>query len=90
MKAQRPVILAWSVGLNVAGLKGVSVKLAGARPLAEWIVVPQASMPVATGKSVVPANAELLVQELPVKFAPAPVLSNFTTTDSGRMPVSVL
>ena len=34
------MILAWSVGLNVAGLKGVSVQLTGARPLAAWIVVP--------------------------------------------------
>ena len=41
-------------------------------------------------KAEVPASAALLVQLVPVPPAPAVVAINFTTTEFGRIPVSVL
>ena len=89
MLVQRLVILANSCGLKVALEKGVSVGVKPA-PGAACSVVPKERMPPASGKASVPANAALLVQAVPVKPGPAAVFTNFTTTELGRTPVSVL
>ncbi len=90
MLVQRFVMLASSAGLSVAFRNGVSATPNVPATGAPWMVVPKASMPPASGKLVPPANAALFVQFVPVKPAPAAVLTSFTTTELGRTPVSVL
>src|SRR5690349_804962 len=88
MAAQRPLMLASSPALKIAGENGVSVTLnAATAGAALWIVVPQASIPDAS--VAVPAVAALLLQLVPVPPVPARVATSFTTTDVGITPVRV-
>ena len=90
MFVQRFLMLASSAGLNVARMKGVSVRLNAPAAAPACSVVPKASTPPASGKGAVPAKAAELVQLVPVKLAAAPVFTSFTTIELGRTPVSVL
>lgn len=83
-------MLASSSGLSVAFRKGVSVTPKVPATGAIWIVVPNANRPGANGNAADPAVAALFVQLMPVYVGPAPVLTNFTTTEFGFTPVSVL
>lgn len=85
--AQRPVMLANSPGLKVAGVKAVSVVAVVPATGVGCRVVPQAAIPV-TGASVAADVAALFWQA--VEPVPARVASNFTVTDVGTTPVRVL
>jgi len=85
MLAQRPVMLACSAALRVAGVNCVSVvaKLPAvgvACSVVRYAVIPFAS---------VPGLAAELLQVVPVPLPPASVESSFTVTEVGTTPVSV-
>lgn len=83
--AQRPVMLANSPALKVAGVKAVSVVALVPATGVGCRVVPQAAIP---GTIVGAADAALFWQA--VVPVPARVESNFTVTDVGTTPVRVL
>lgn len=83
--AQRPVMLANSPALRVAGVKAVSVVAVVPAAGVGCRVVPQAAIP---GTIVGAADAALFWQA--VVPVPARVESNFTVTDVGTTPVRVL
>ena len=94
MFVQRLVMLASSPALRVAGVNFVSVvAIVTATSVASadrtWRVVPHAASPVANGNPAEPASAALFEQLVPVKPAPAPVLTSFIITEFGVTPVSV-
>lgn len=92
MFVQRFVRLASSSRLMRLPLNDVSVTLLRVvAPVgAVWMVVPHPRTPGAKGNAGEPASAALLVHAAPLKAGPAPVLTSLTTTELGRIPVSVL
>src|SRR3974377_2200909 len=86
MLAQRPVILASWLLLNVAVINGVSV-IARSVPCA-WRWVPHAANP--STRSFAVAVAALWLQCVPVTTPPARVATHPTTSELGTEPVTVL